>query len=51
MYYVTSATGCCTKAKEPSLSYYLLIAGRRNGFLPFSKALVERETQTTLSSI
>ena len=33
-----SKTSCLTKAEEPSLSYYLPIAGRRIiGFIPFPR--------------
>ena len=36
-----SLTGWHTKAKEPSLSYYLHIAGERIvGFIPFPRVLV-----------
>ena len=36
-----SLTSCLTKAEEPSLSYYLPIAGGRIiGFIPFSRVLV-----------
>ena len=39
-----SKTGCLTKAKEPSLPYYLPIAGARtDGFIPFPKALGQTE--------
>ena len=42
-----SLTSCCTKTKEPSLAYYLLIAvSRRDDFMSFSSALAQRETQT-----
>ena len=45
-------TGYQTKAKEPSLSYHLPIAGERtDGFMPFSRVLVWSETQTALSRI
>ena len=47
-----SLTGCLIKAKEPSLYYYLLIAeARRDGFMPFLRALVWSQTQTALSRI
>ena len=36
-----SKTSCLTKAEEPSLPYYLPIAGRRIiGFIPFPRVLV-----------
>ena len=40
-------TCCLTKTKEPNLSHYLPITGRR--FMPFSRALAPSETQTALS--
>ena len=47
-----SLTGCCTKAKEASLPYYLSIAGGRwDEFVPFPRALVWREMQTPSSRI
>ena len=48
-----SQTSYLTKPKEPSLSYYLPIAtkGRRDGFMPFWRALVQNETQTATSRI
>ena len=42
-----SLTGCLSKAKEPSLPYYLLI----DEFMPFSGALAWFKTQTASSSI
>ena len=43
---------CLTKAEEPSLSYYLPIAGRRIiGFIPFPMVLVLCEMQSVLSRI
>ena len=44
-------TGCLIEAKEPYLPYYLLIVGRTNGYMPFSRALVQREMQTVSSRI
>ena len=45
-------TGCLTKAKEPSLPYYLLIAtGMIHEFMPFPRTLAQSETQTALSRI
>ena len=42
-----SYTSCLTKAEEPSLSYYLPIAGGRIiGFIPFPKVLVLCEMQS-----
>ena len=36
-----SLTSCPTKPKEPNLPYYLPIAvGRKDRFMPFSRALV-----------
>ena len=47
-----SETCCLTKAEEPSLSYYLPIAGGRIiGFIPFPSVLVLREMQSVSSSI
>ena len=47
-----SLTSCLTKAEEPSLSYYLPIAGGRIiGFIPFPKVLVQCEMQSALSRI
>ena len=41
-----SKTSCLTKAEEPSLSYYLPIAGGRIiGFIPFPRVLVLCEMQ------
>ena len=41
-----SYTSCITKAEEPSLSYYLPIAGGRIiGFIPFSRVLLLCEMQ------
>ena len=43
---------CLTKAKELGLPYYLPIArARRNVIMPFPRALVQNERQTTLSRI
>ena len=43
---------CLTKAEEPSLSYYLPIAGGRIiGFIPFPKVLVLCEMQSVSSRI
>ena len=45
-------TSCLTKAEEPSLSYYLPIAGGRIiGFIPFSRVLVLCEMQSVSSRI
>ena len=42
-----SYTSCQTKAEEPSLSYYLPIAGGRIiGFIPFPRILVLYEMQS-----
>ena len=47
-----SSTRCPTKAKEPSLPYYLPLAGGRiNGFIPFPGVLVLCEIQTTWPKI
>ena len=47
-----SLTGCHTKVKEPSLSYYLLIAGGRIvGILTFPRVLVSCKMQTASSRI
>ena len=47
-----SETSCLTKAEEPSLSYYLPIAGGRIiGFIPFPRVLVLCEMQSVLSRI
>ena len=47
-----SKTSCLTKAEEPSLSYYLPIAGGRIiGFIPFPRVLVLCEMQSVLSRI
>ena len=47
-----SLTSCLTKAEEPSLSYYLPIAGGRIiGFIPFPRVLVLCEMQSVLSRI
>ena len=47
-----SYTRCLTKAEEPSLPYYLLIAGGRIiGFIPFPMVLVLCEMQSVLSRI
>ena len=45
-----SYTSCLTKAEEPSLPYYLPIAGGRIiGFIPFPRVLVLCEMQSVLS--
>ena len=45
-----SWTSCLTKAEEPSLSYYLPIAGGRIiGFIPFPRVLVLCEMQSVSS--
>ena len=42
-----SYTSCLTKTEEPSLSYYLPIAGGRIiGFMPFPRVLVLCEMQS-----
>ena len=47
-----SWTSCLTKAEEPSLSYYLHIAGGRIiGFIPFPRVLVLCEMQSVSSRI
>ena len=47
-----SLTSCLTKAEEPSLSYYLPIAGGRIiGFIPFPRVLVLCEMQSVSSRI
>ena len=47
-----SWTSCLTKAEEPSLSYYLPIAGGRIiGFIPFPRVLVLCEMQSVSSRI
>ena len=47
-----SKTECLTKAKEPSLPYYLLTAGGRiTGFILFSRVLVLCEMQSVSSRI
>ena len=47
-----SYPSCLTKAEEPSLSYYLPIAGGRIiGFIPFPRVLVLCEMQSVLSRI
>ena len=47
-----SLTGCLTKAKEPSLYYYLTIAGRWIiGFIPFPRVLVLWEMWSAASWI
>ena len=47
-----SKTSCLTKAEEPSLSYYLPIAGGRIiGFIPSPKVLVLCEMQSVSSRI
>ena len=41
-----------TKAKEPTMFYFLFIAGRKTeGFMPFPRALALHEMLTTLSGI
>ena len=50
--YFFSKTSCLTKAEEPSLSYYLPIAGGRIiGFIPFLRVLVLCEMQSVSSRI
>ena len=47
-----SKTSCLTKAEEPSLPYYLPIAGGRIfAFIPFSRILVLCEMQSVRSRI
>ena len=47
-----SWTSCLTKAEEPSLPYYLPIAGGRIiGFIPFPRVLVLCEMQSVASRI
>ena len=47
-----SLTSCLTKAEEPSLPYYLPIAGGRIiGFIPFPRVLVLCEMQSVSSRI
>ena len=47
-----SKTGCYTKIKESSLSYYLPIAKEKEGgFMPLSRKLAHSEMQTVLSKI
>ena len=47
-----SQTSCFTKAEEPSLPYYLSIAGGRIiGFIPFPRVLVLCEMQSVSSRI
>ena len=47
-----SYTSCLTKAEEPSLSYYLPIAGERiSGFIPFPRVLVLCDMQSISSRI
>ena len=47
-----SWTSCLTKVEEPSLSYYLPIAGGRIiGFIPFPRVLVLCEMQSVSSRI
>ena len=47
-----SLTSCLTKAEEPSLLYYLPIAGGRIiGFIPFPRVLVQWEMQSVSSRI
>ena len=50
--YSFSLTSCLTKAEEPSLSYYLPIAGGRIiGFISFPEVLVLREMQSVSSRV
>ena len=47
-----SFLNCCLTVvkKKPSLPHYLPVAGkRRDGFMPFLRALVQSETQTALT--
>ena len=47
-----SQTGCWTKAKEPSLPFYLPInGGRIIGFMPFPRVLMKCEIQSASSRI
>ena len=47
-----SSTSCLTKAEEPSLPYYLPVAGGRIiGFIPFPRVLVLCEMQSVSSRI
>ena len=47
-----SQISCLTKAKEPSLPYYLPIAGEKtDGFLFFQRSLAGSETQIVSSRI
>ena len=47
-----SKTSCLTKPEEPSLPYYLPIAGGRLiGFIPFPRVLVLCEMQSVMSRI
>ena len=47
-----SKTSCHTKAEEPSLPYYLPIAGGRIiGFIPFPRVLVLCEMQSAYQSL
>ena len=47
-----SLTSCLTKAKEPSLSYYLPTAGgRADVFMPFRRTLARSEMQTASSKL
>ena len=47
-----SWTSCLTKAEEPSLPYYLPVAGGRIiGFIPFPRVSVLCEMQSVLSKI
>ena len=47
-----SETSCLTKAEEPTLPYYLAIAGGRIiGFIPFPRVLVLCEMQSVASKI
>ena len=50
--YSFSLTSCLTKVEEPSLSYYLSIAGGRTiKFIPFPRVLVLCEMQSVSSKI
>ena len=46
-------TSCLTKAKEPSLPYYLFVADgeRKDGFIPFLRAMAQDETHIALSRV
>ena len=50
--FTNPSASCLTKAEEPSLSNYLLIAGGRIiGFIPFPRVLVLCEMQSVSSRI